>query len=181
MKRHLLPIALLTLIAIPLLASCGSKPSPNESPIKPKIESSDLEEQLHQASPLATPAPVETPTQVVSAPGTGIVRGTLQQTSDTSSATITLVYLSGFVAMDSEQAGFEVVRMEPTLDPRATVNADGSFVFANIQPAKYALSTITPRGESVLLLNLDTGKEIIIEVKANETTNVGVIPVNIGF
>lgn len=181
MKRHLLLITLLTFTAIPLLASCGSKPSPNESPVKPKIESPDLEEQSRLTSPLATPAPVETPTQVVSAPGTGVVRGILQQTSSTSPATITIVYLSGFVAMDNEQAGFEVVRMDPTVDPRATVNADGSFVFANIQPDKYALSTVTPRGESVLLLNLDTGKEIVIEVKADETVDLDVIPVNIGF
>lgn len=177
MKQYLSSIALLILLVIPWLVGCGSKPQSMESPIEPKAGagSADITEQVLPTSPLPTPSP-----EVMPGPDTGIVRGTLQQAGSALPLEERMVYLASIIHGDG-QPEFEVAKMNPANDPRAALDADGSFVFTDVQPGKYALSTITPRGESILLLSLDTGKDIIIEVKAGEFTDLGEVPVNFGF
>jgi hypothetical protein len=181
-KPFPLSIALLTLVAAFLLAGCGSKSDPTESPAAPTPELSSPIEQESLASPLVPPRPTQPshPT-VVPEPDQGIVTGTLRQTGDIWSLTGQPIYLSGFVALDSEQTDFEVVRIDAASDPRAIVNADGTFMFTSIAPSRYALATVTPRGENVLIIDLDTGKEIIIEVKAGEITDLGEVSISLGY
>jgi hypothetical protein len=176
MNRYLIRIALFVLLVTPLLVSCNLKPGPMESPIEsPAAVPVSLTRQESFVSPLPTPSPVGTP-----GPDTGIVVGALQQTGSGSSLEGRPVYLASII-QGTGQTGFEVARMEPTTDPRATVSADGSFAFTDVQPGKYALFTVTPRGESILLINMDIGIDIIVEVEGSEITDLGVIPVSISF
>ena len=178
MKRYLTLVALVSLLSTALVAGCSSKPGPTAPPVKPPA----LNSPLSLASPLATPGDAETSSpEVVPEPDMGVVRGRMEQRGGDSSLEGQPLYLSGFVPLDDEQAGFEVVKIDRASDPRANVSADGSFVFASIEPGRYALAAVTPRGEDVLLLSLDTNREIIVEVKAGTVTDLGVIPVNLGF
>ncbi len=179
MKRYLTSIALLILLLISLLISCKSQtgPEPTESPIKPTAGASSTNLTGEEPpSPLPTPAP-----EIVPGPDTGIVMGTLEQTASSPlPLEERMLYLSSIIH-GAGRPDFEVAKMDPVRDPRSAVNADGSFIFTDIQPGKYALSTVTPRGESVLLLHLDTGLDIVIEVEAGKITDLGVILVNFGF
>jgi hypothetical protein len=155
-------------------------PSPMESPLEPPVEADAGEPpaQSVATSPLPTPAPEM---EIVPGSDTGVVRGTVKQTGYSVLTVDQHTLHLAKIITDSQGTGFEVARMSPTTDPRSDINKDGSFLFTEVEPGKYALSTVTPRGESVLLLNLDTGRDIIIEVEDGEITDVGVIPVNFGF
>jgi hypothetical protein len=183
MKRYLILITLFALLAMPLLAGCRrSEPAPAPtptsmvSPLRPTAEPVAHVGQEQPESPVPTPTP-----ELVPGPDTGIVVGKLERARGTE---IPLeertIYLSR-VMLDQEEDGFEVARMSPSEDPRAGLDADGSFIFADVQPGKYALSTVTPRGETVLLINVKTGYDIIIEVEAGEVTDLGLLRVDFIF
>ena len=195
MKRYFILTVVFALSVTFLLMGCGSEPElttpapatpapatpePMVSPLEPPAEADtgDPSAQSVATSPLPTPAPE---LEVVPGSDTGVVRGTVKQAGYSVLTVDQHTLHLAKVIQDSQQTGFEVARMSPTTDPRADINTDGSFVFIGVEPGKYALSTVTPRGESILLLNLDTGTDIIIEVEAGEITDTGVIPVNFGF
>jgi hypothetical protein len=182
MKRFFAPTVLLLLLAVPLWTGCRSNPSPTDSPLEPQPISTGVAEGTERTSPLPTPDLGDTPIQEVEPdPNAGIVRGRLQPTTSPSLLDEQPLYLSSIIQLDDAQASFDVVKIASTSDPRAYVEEDGSFIFTKIEPGNYALATVTPRGQEVLILDADSGKEIVIEVQAGEIVELGTFKVNLGY
>ena len=68
--------------------------------------------------------------------------------------------------------GFEVAALDAVLDPRIETDASGFFAFLDIVPGRYALGIMGPSGP--LLVNRE-GKEIIVDVEAEQVSDLGEI------
>ena len=181
MKRNLALTILITLLVVPL-AGCRAEPEPTATPAQSDPLVSPLEpanaqgQGAHLVSPLSTPR-----VEAIPGPDSGIIRGVLQQTGGLSPVAGKSIYLAGFVPMNEGETGFRVVRIAAASDPHAVLNADGSFIFTTVEPGEYVLATVTPLKNYILLIDLDTGKEIILEVEAGQVTDVGTLSVDFGF
>jgi hypothetical protein len=170
-KAHLKRIILvLIVVAMPLLYSgCVSSsipptpgpaqiPSPNFSPIA-------------TVASFTSPLPVEVPSP---APGQSTVKG--QLLSIDHKPVTGVLYLAR--AVQSNQPNYPpLIALSENTDPKAEVNdKTGSFAFSNVAPGSYALMLWGPLGSSILS-RADSGDLILVEPKANETVDLGVVVV----
>lgn len=141
--------------------------------------------------PLASPLVSSLPTPGVEPP---TVRGALPTPSTSDMGTVGGVALrqtveqpnplNGGVLFLAEVQYYDGKPAMGVLDedtaPRATVDAQGLFVFTNVPPGNYVLVYATPMG-SIVLKNPRTGADMIIEVVGGAVVNLGELKYDIGF
>jgi hypothetical protein len=172
-----------------LTVGCNASPDPLVSP----LSESGGNTQNTMTSPMSLPTPnsedyqgengAPSDDELVPDANTGIVTGKLDRVEheDGLPSAEWNLYLGRIVHAENNEE-FEVARMEPSQDPFAHFSLEKPwFVFRDVPPNEYALYTVTPRGESILLMNLDTGKEIVVEVQAGEVIKLDTLPVDFGF
>lgn len=84
-----------------------------------------------------------------------------------------VMYLASVINTGGE--GMGVAELEPVTAPRAESDASGYFVFLDVVPGQYALGINSPIG-AVLIRGVD-GQEIIAEVQAGETLDLGTVQI----
>lgn len=136
------------------------------SPRPTGADSSDV-----SASPvLATPVL----TSLTPEPGTAIVMGTIlwEGTSNVPAIDVDL-YLTE--VSEVEEGGMSLAKLDPASSPKATIDETGTFVFTDIPPGRYALAASISPANSVLIPDPETGKELIISVRAGEVVDLGIV------
>jgi len=119
------------------------------------------------ASNTPTPMPTLQPRNQTPQPGKGIVQGLLLMSGQPSEGQ--MMYLAKVI---HSAEGFEVAALDAVLDPRIETDASGFFAFLDIVPGRYALGIMGPSGP--LLVNRE-GKEIIVDVEAEQVSDLGEI------
>ncbi len=147
-----------------LVAACGSpQPVPVVSPLSTQAP-----------SPISTPVVQQIATPL---PGLGGVTGRLIAGSATGPAYVGGDIFLGRLVPGSDPRAQPVVAFSNDSDPKALVNdSDGSFIFANIQPGKYALVVWNPTHSFVV--EFPKGSLLEVTVEPNKVTDLGgiVIP-----
>jgi hypothetical protein len=125
-------------------------------------------------SPTATPGP-ETGLQVPTpSPGLGVVTGNIVAVSPAARAFLAGdIYLAPIIHTEGETP-MPFIRLKPDKDPKATLrNEENEFAVVDVPPGEYGLIIHTPVNDYVVPEG--EGKALIIEVKADETLDLGVI------
>lgn len=171
-------------ILLLVVTGCKAQPTPLTSPLSVPTEDTQA---VVMTSPVSTPVSDLVSQEKASyeelVPGadTGIVTGVLERIEHDLPLSEWNLYLGRIIHAKDDET-FEVARMSPAEDPYAHLNLeDGVFVFKDIQPGKYALYTTTPRGETILLIDLNSGTDIVLEVQAGEVMDLGELLVDFGF
>ena len=134
------------------------------------------------AVPEPEPTPVASPTSVMPTPtllprdhtplpDSGVVHGMLLV--DDEPAVERVMYLASVINTGGD--GMGVAELDPVTAPRAESDASGYFVFLDVAPGQYALGINSPIG-AVLIRGVD-GQEIIAEVQAGETLDLGTVQI----
>lgn len=168
-----------------MVTGCKTQPTPFVSPLP---VSTDSTQTIAMTSPVNTPPSdivgqeqASYDEELVPDADTGIVTGVIERVKHDLPLAEWNLYLGHIIHADDDIT-FEVARMSPAEDPYAHLSLeDGVFIFKGIQPGKYALYTTNPRGEAILLVNLDTGMDVIFEVQAGKVLDLGIVPVDFGF
>ncbi len=85
------------------------------------------------------------------------------------------VYL-GHALAPSDPAFPPMISLSETEDPLAVMDQTGRFLFVDVEPGTYGLMLWSPVG-SAPMQDPVTGTYMLIEVKAGETVDLGVIPI----
>ena len=166
--KNLSVVLLLTL----LLVGCGAEPT--ATPVS--------ESQLVQDTPLPTPAeptPTEsapTPVPLPSADRGAIVGRFVDFETGEPPRTAMPVFL-GELAPLTPGDSF-MITMLPSSAPQTEVDAQGYFVFSDIEPDTYAMIFWTPM-KSWVISDPETEEAILVTVNAGEITDLGEIAVNL--
>ena len=157
---------ILWLVMLGIVAGCGSTtpatPQPDVSPLASPLE-----------SPLATPAgepeivPLVIPTP---SPGTGVVHGQLTHQVFEAPISEARLYLAPVLVSDDQK--MEMARLDPLTAPQTTTDEQGRFVFADVEPNRYAVIL----GGSVtdyLLADFRTESEVLFELDPEMTLDLG--------
>jgi len=88
------------------------------------------------------------------------------------------IYLAELLPLEGNTEGGFVPALDLLTAPRTKSTENGFVVMSLVQPGKYALAMMGPAGP-ILLINADDHKEIILEVKAEEITDIGNITVEL--
>ncbi len=105
----------------------------------------------------------------------GVITGQLLVGGNTSTPYITTLYLASTIPA-SDTSKPPLVNFSRQTDPIATFEkSSGRFLFADVTPGKYAL-VVSPGPESYFIQD-NTGNTLIIDVQANQVTDLGVIPI----
>jgi hypothetical protein len=157
-------------------SACSAQPAPNlatDLPGEPtKNEAYPAIETETNPYPLSaeeasgsTPGPAPTP-----APDTGVVTGTiLHNGKQIKRATIYLAEV-----LRDEQQLQSVAAFDPVNSPRAYLDPEGKFVFANIEPGEYNL-VLDFVVSNLLLGHPDGSGPIFLMVEAGETVDLGTL------
>jgi hypothetical protein len=118
----------------------------------------------------ATPSPTLLPRDHTPQPDLGIVYGMLSMQGQPAVGQV--LYLASIIHTEAE---LEVAALDPVQDPRAESDASGYFAFLDVQPGRYALGIGSPGGP--VLIRGEDGDEIIAEVQAGQSTDLGTIKI----
>jgi hypothetical protein len=138
-----------------------------------------------QAQNKTTPAPVKptkaltpTPKKAVVTNETGAV--TLQLIDVKSGRPIThkLILLSELLPVHGQYEGAYVPAMDPVSSPKDESDDQGNVIISGAKPNRYAVTLLTPVGP-ILLQDMDTGKDLLVEAKAGEIVNLGTKKVSV--
>lgn len=168
MTRQIVPIFLF-LLAFASACSTSSPKPPSETYPQPNVQYpyplSAYPEPNQNMTVFATLGSVPTPAE-----DSGIVVGTLLLKGK-SVQNVTL-YLAEMLKNDQ---GEEVVAgYDRSISPRAYLDAEGNFVFANVSPGNYSL-ILDFVLNSLLLGHPKSGEPILISVQAGETVKLGTL------
>jgi hypothetical protein len=107
--------------------------------------------------------------------GNGVIIGTLLVNGDETQPFLTTLYLASITSAASENHP-PTVYFSIKNDPIATQEkSTGRFMFGDVIPGQYALVISTP-GETSIVPD-ENGNTLVVDVKSNEVTDLGVIPV----
>lgn len=107
--------------------------------------------------------------------GNGAVTGQLLDGGDETQPYLTTLYLASTTSANSADQQ-PVVNFSIKNDPIATEEiSTGRFLFTDITPGQYAL-VVSTGAETFIILD-GSGKTLLLDVKSNEITDLGVIPV----
>lgn len=126
-------------------------------------------------APNAPTPPLPTATvQAPSAPptpaaGRAVIHGVLVPLGQSELPSELRVYLGDVLTMTN---GLPVVRLERSTAPSIVPAADGSFVFGNAAPGRYAVIAATPDA-SLLLRSPTDGQSILLNVAAGQVVDLG--------
>ena len=67
--------------------------------------------------------------------------------------------------------------LDVNTSPVAQSDANGRFLFANVEPGDYMLPVRLPTLKEVLVYNLDRNANISVRVEKNKTTDIGIVNV----
>ena len=130
--------------------------------------------------PTVTEATQENTQQIVESPAvtqeTGGFRAKLLYLEDGSPVQQRNFYLAEMIPVEGELEGAYVPALDTITAPKAESSSEGEIIISNVQPDKYALTFLTPLGP-ILVEDADTGKEITLEIFANQVTDLGTITV----
>lgn len=161
---------LAAVVLLVVLVGCGSEMPATPTP--EDVETVPSEDVLESPlSPTAVPAAATeavqaaVPVDLTPAPGTGLVQGVLLL--DGEPAAEYTLYLAPLIASGEE---IEIAALDPVEDDRAESDVSGIFVFADVDPGRYALGINSPIGP--VLIRGSDGDEIVAEVVAGETVDL---------
>lgn len=149
----------LLIIATSLLVACSSSPNsayPGERPY-PGIR-------------VGAPNPTIIPTP---AKGSGTLTGKLENSASNQSLGGLIIYLGTILPLNQGEA--HLVTISSDQSPKTTVQPDGTFVFSNVAPARYAIVLWSPFRSSSVLDPQDPQKEFIVTVEPDKVTDLGTI------
>lgn len=169
MKKQLLTLVLL--LSLVLLAACET----GQTPTTPEA----TEQEISQ-SPLATPAAEETTASTPEpdpeafevpspSPDNGVVTGVLLRGDPPEPPRVAILYLGRIFEEDGTPV---MAGVNKQTAPRAQVDSEGRFAFAEVPPGGYALilDAITT---TLILRNPQDGTDLIIPVTAGKITDLG--------
>lgn len=160
------------IVLLALVMACGTgvpnTPIPLASPLASSLPTPGVE-------PLAVRGALPTPpTSDMGTVGGVALRQTVEQPNPLNGGALFLAevrYYDGKPVMGV---------LDEDTAPRATVDAQGFFVFTNVPPGNYVLVYATPMG-SIVLKNPQTGADMIIEVEGGAVVDLGELKYDIGF
>jgi hypothetical protein len=160
---------LLLILGVLALGACGQEEiatvsAPQTDTVSP-LATATAEANLEPTTAVATPS---LPLNLTPKPDLGLVQGTLRM--DGVLAQDQTLYLAPMVAT-GESMG--VAGLSTDTDPRAATDETGTFTFLDVPPGQYALAIISPFG--AVVINGPDGKEIVVEARAGEMTQIGEI------
>ena len=120
--------------------------------------------------PTEVAQPMSTPTPAALSTGTGGIKGRIDNLEQYWSGKSIFIYAAQFYG-DPEGDGAFI--LEPTLFPKAMVDANGFFQISDIPPRKYIL-IVGPKPESALMVK-HAGTAVIYDVAEGELLDVGTI------
>lgn len=149
---------LVGLVGILLLTSCSSSGQLDNS------NSTDAE-----------PTGYPTVAVVQPSPGKSVITGSLVQAGTDGNPDIPYeglrVYLGILLVADDGKS--TLARVDPMNAPQAITDVNGKFVFQDIEPTNYILVLQVPPNNLMKLNDPVTGKDMLIEAKAGEITDIG--------
>ena len=105
----------------------------------------------------------------------GIIHGQLLTTDPEGEPCYATIYLARTI--QSDQEGYPpIVTFSEDEDPSAVQDKGGRFLFINIPPGIYALAIWSPVS-NIIIVDPDTQDYMLIEVRAGEITDLGVISI----
>lgn len=160
------------IVLLALVMACGTEasktPVPLASPLVSSLPAPGVEP-LGVRSALPTPA-----TSDMGTVGGVVLRQTVEQTSPLNGGTL-------FLAEVQYYGGKPVMGiLDENTAPRATIDAQGFFVFTNVSSGNYVLVYATPMG-SIVLKDPQTGADMIIEVEGGAVVDLGELKYDMGF
>jgi len=157
-KRYVLFVMLLVAV---LGSSC--QPSSVATPASVAAENS-----ARNVSPFVVPTPKA---------DKGVITGQLLTPGAGGRPYIATLYLGTLIYANETPDAPPLISFAKETAPLGVQDPEtGRFYFADIAPGTYALILWTPV-TSMPLRNAETGEDIVIEVKANEVTDLGIIPI----
>ncbi len=156
-------LLLLTLLSF-LVGGCQEKPTEVSDVYSP------LPTPTNEASDDAVPTPdAATNTVPTPDPDSGVVTGKLMRGSPPQPVEYAILYLGTVLTQDGEPV---MTSVNKQTDPKTITAEDGRFTFAQVPPGRYALmmDLIT---SAVVLHHPTQNKNLLIEVKAGEVTDLG--------
>lgn len=170
-----LSLGVLTLIVIGALVSgcqVGQRAAP---PIPASIPSAAPAESAASAATV-TAAPAVIPT---AASDSGVVHGRLKREVQETPINEMDLYLAEIISGDSN--AMRVAGLDTNQAPHAITNANGEFVFTDVEPGEYALALVTPIG-SILIPDPNTpGRDILFTIEAGQTIDLGTLHVTLPY
>jgi hypothetical protein len=138
----------------------GAAQTPPASPTAPAVSAD------------ATPPPSAVPVPTT-APGNATVRGLLLHIDTNRPLTeddgISL-FLAGVINGD-----FRTAALDKVTAPRALIDIQGNFVFANVPPGEYAVALVTPTSEFLMKNPQNEAEDLIFTVAADKTFELGTL------
>ena len=105
--------------------------------------------------------------------GSGIIVGQLLTPGAGGEPYYTSIYLARTI--DTDKAGYPpIIAFSENEDPLASQDKTGTFLFENVEPGLYALAIFSPLA-STIIQDPDTGDYMLVEVRAGEVLELGVI------
>lgn len=148
---------LMVLLSLGLLVAC--KPGPQVSPLNSPLQ------------PTATPTAKPVLMLPQPAPGTAVIGGILMiEHTDTPMMGVEL-FLANHIGSTPDTPMYS---MDPSSAPKAVTENDGRFVFKDVPPGRYAIVVWNPFN-SFLARDPKTGLELIVDVQADKTYDVGTL------
>ena len=175
-KTSLWPLGALFLL-LAVIGCAGQPVTPSPTALPTDVPATPTSTSL---APSPTPSPTEVPATPMptSLPTMGTVKGLLIVDTPQEPLDDYVLYLAKILKTSSD--GLSVTALDATIDPRATTDVTGNFVFFNVPPASYALALLIPTGPA-LIQDAKTEKEVVFSVEAGGTVDLGEIYVHVDF
>ena len=154
-----------------LLSACQLQPVAAPGPSTPTTapsESNATESNETEASAPAAPLAIPTP-----AAGRAVVHGIfLREVQETPISEANL-YLAEIIPSDN--ADLKVAGLDTTTAPHAITNANGEFIFTDVEPGEYALAFVTPIGSALVPDPNNPGKDVRLKLEAEQVVDLGTL------
>jgi hypothetical protein len=123
-----------------------------------------------QSKPTQTAMP--TPKKAVTTAETGAVKLQLIDIKTGKPIAGQLILLAELLQVQGQLQGAYIPAMDPVSSPKDNSDDEGWVIINGAKPKKYAVTLLTPQGP-ILLQDMDTNKDLLVEVKAGEVTDLG--------
>lgn len=130
--------------------------------------------------PAADPTPSLAPLLIPAASAdSGVVHGVLRREVQETPINEVDLYLAEIIPGDEE--AMRVAGLDTNQAPHAITNANGEFVFTDVQPGEYALALVTPIGSMLIPDPKTPGRDVLFTVEAGQTIDLGTLSVHLPY